>query len=821
MNDQEFKKALTLFNEGKMDESKQLCNKIIASGKEKKTLNLLAAIEFLSGNTDLSIEILEDSIKEFEDEQSYFNLGKIKKDLFKNDEALTLFKKTISINNNFTVAYIAIAEIKILENKFDAALDFLDKAKKIDKNLKNLNYFYGEISLNKKNFIEAEQFYEKELKLFPDSDLSLFGLARVKENLFLKEEAITLYEKSLTIKKTLWTLSNLSILYQEIGRLNEAEELLVQALKIDPMFYKIYINLTALYEIKGDLDEACRCAHEAIRIYELSKNKNHGDMETLNTNLLNVIEKITLSKNFYSNDLTKESKIFTDEKQINKNVLLNKNFTYLEKLCTKNEINFNLVRSTIQSYMKKLFEKTISENLDEIKTIGNDIIVKSFLGELFVDDIVCENFLIECRKKILLTYNNSSGFLNKSSVKDASYSIAKQCYHNEYIWEVSKDEKKLIKKIESKISNLKPSKLNENENEFLILLMYNSLNELIKLTEDEKLSINFNYNGLNDLKKIQIKDNLIDKELTSKIKTFGKISNTVSKNVRKQYEENPYPRWNKISLKKEDFYNKQINKEIYPLTVQDCLNKEGTEILVAGCGSGHHPIQVSFKAQKSKIYAVDISKSNLLYAVKKSEEHRIENIEWYHGDILELDKLNKKFDCIESYGVLHHMESPQNAFNILSDLLKPNGIMRIGLYSKLWKNNFKNYRDYLKENKLGKSIDDIRSFRHYVKNDVSPDRNIIIEHVRDFYSTSEFRDFLMNEHELFFTIPDIQNMIKDKYDFLGFTFPKFDTEIKKQYKMKYKEDKFLNDLKNWHEFELENTFLFRSMYNFTLKKISS
>ena len=81
MNDQEFKKALTLFNEGKMDESKQLCNKIIASGKERKTLNLLAAIEFLSGNTDLSIEILEDSIKEFEDEQSYFNLGKIKKDL--------------------------------------------------------------------------------------------------------------------------------------------------------------------------------------------------------------------------------------------------------------------------------------------------------------------------------------------------------------------------------------------------------------------------------------------------------------------------------------------------------------------------------------------------------------------------------------------------------------------------------------------------------------------------------------------------------------------------------------------------------------------
>ena len=75
MVDQNFNKALSLFKEGKLDEAKQLCIEIINIEKERKTLNLLAAIEFMSGNAQLSIEILEDTIKEFEDEQSYYMTG--------------------------------------------------------------------------------------------------------------------------------------------------------------------------------------------------------------------------------------------------------------------------------------------------------------------------------------------------------------------------------------------------------------------------------------------------------------------------------------------------------------------------------------------------------------------------------------------------------------------------------------------------------------------------------------------------------------------------------------------------------------------------
>ena len=37
------------------------------------------------------------------------------------------------------------------------------------------------------------------------------------------------------------------------------------------------------------------------------------------------------------------------------------------------------------------------------------------------------------------------------------------------------------------------------------------------------------------------------------------------------------------------------------------------------------------------------------------------------ADILDLAKLNKRFDIIESVGVLHHMENPMAGWKVLTD----------------------------------------------------------------------------------------------------------------------------------------------------------
>jgi len=42
---------------------------------------------------------------------------------------------------------------------------------------------------------------------------------------------------------------------------------------------------------------------------------------------------------------------------------------------------------------------------------------------------------------------------------------------------------------------------------------------------------------------MQIKEPMQEKEIKYSIKSLGKISDVVSKKVKDQYEENPYPRW--------------------------------------------------------------------------------------------------------------------------------------------------------------------------------------------------------------------------------------------------------------------------------------
>ena len=50
------------------------------------------------------------------------------------------------------------------------------------------------------------------------------------------------------------------------------------------------------------------------------------------------------------------------------------------------------------------------------------------------------------------------------------------------------------------------------------------------------------------------------------------------------------------------------------------------------------------------------------------------------ADILDLGKLKKQFDIIESAGVLHHMKDPMAGWQVLTDRLKLGGLMKIGLY---------------------------------------------------------------------------------------------------------------------------------------------
>ena len=68
--------------------------------------------------------------------------------------------------------------------------------------------------------------------------------------------------------------------------------------------------------------------------------------------------------------------------------------------------------------------------------------------------------------------------------------------------------------------------------------------------------------------------------------------------------------------------------------------------MVAGCGTGHHPISIAIDDPDIKIDALDISLSSLSYGKRMGQLLNVNNINWLHGDILNLKEYNKKYERV-------------------------------------------------------------------------------------------------------------------------------------------------------------------------------
>ena len=301
----------------------------------------------------------------------------------------------------------------------------------------------------------------------------------------------------------------------------------------------------------------------------------------------------------------------------------------------------------------------------------------------------------------------------------------------------------------------------------------------------------------------------------SKLTLLKEINNEISSKVRDQYESNPYPRWIKLGLPlRPSRISKVINNFNLKLFDYRVKKVEAPNILIAGCGTGQETIETAARFKDSKVIAIDLSLSSLAYAKRKTEEFGIQNIDYMQADILGLGKLDRQFDIVESAGVLHHMDDPVAGWRVLTDCLKPGGLMRIGLYSELARQHIVEIRQEISEAGIGSSDEEMKSFRTKVINS-DQDHHRTMSNFNDFYSLSTLRDLLFHIQEHRFTIPQIQDCLSE----LGLKFCGFEAEkIVSQFKLTNAEGDDLYDLDKWQDYERANPSAFRGMYQFWCQK---
>jgi len=240
------------------------------------------------------------------------------------------------------------------------------------------------------------------------------------------------------------------------------------------------------------------------------------------------------------------------------------------------------------------------------------------------------------------------------------------------------------------------------------------------------------------------------------------------------------------------------------------------DILIAGCGTGQHPIESAQEITGARVLAIDLSLASLAYAQRKTRAAGLTNIDYAQADILGLGSIGRTFDIVEASGVLHHLADPMEGWRVLLSLLRPGGIMNLGLYSELGRADIKAARTYIAERDYGRSVQDIRRCREELLNVDGGARFNKIPGFSDFFSTSACRDLLFHVQEHLFTLPTIKSFVRENnLQFLGF---QLGTQIFEAFRNRFSADGAATDLDLWQLFEAENPTTFSGMYQFWIQK---
>jgi len=422
-----------------------------------------------------------------------------------------------------------------------------------------------------------------------------------------------------------------------------------------------------------------------------------------------------------------------------------------------------------------------------------------------------EHFLALARRALLLdVLASQSPDKADSLLLRFCCAIARQCYINEYIYNGTTEECDgviwLRDAISRRIAEAKPVA-------GVWVAAFACYSPLSSLPDCQRLASVMAEPPLAGLFSQQVREPVQEDIYRGTLRKLTPIDDETSRKVSRQYEENPYPRWIRSpstdgAIPFSAFLAGELGLEPSHFARQD----DNVDVLIAGCGTGQQSIQTAQRFPAARILAVDLSAASLAYAKRKARELGIANIEYAQADILRLESIRKTFDFIECVGVLHHLEDPVAGWRVLRSLLRPGGVMHIGLYSELARRDIAAAQDLIVAQGYEPTTEGIRQFRLDLQlaDRWRPFRSLTA--LEDFYDTSGCRDLLFHAKERRFTLRQIKESLAElELDFLSFN---VDSAVQQRYSQRYPGELARADLNCWTQFEVENPSTFLGMYNF-------
>ena len=710
-------------------------------------------------------------------------------ELFKKGQLETALKKCEEISRNRAPSFF-LSHMKGLiygglgRNK--EAIKLYNEALDLNSKSEHAHYNLGLARRSEGNLMGAIQSFEAAIEISPSFFMAYNNLGNIYISTKDYLSAIKIFRSALEIEpSSSLILSNLGAALYHSGELEEAAERLKKAINLQPDLPNAWSNLGSVFLEQEEHDLALE---NFIRAYELNQadQKHIANIAVLLHNYpvsgkIKGLENVLLS-------LLKQPKFIRP--------------SYLRTLV----LNLLKSKQEIQSAITLFQEPNHAINFDEEaeKLSEIDLLIE-YMSITPVCDLEIENILFRLRKGLLLSASQYELSDKSLTFRKA---LALQCFTNEYIYNVSEDETNFLEEIETRAQKNYRTNPKKFQNDILALASYRALHKR-NWCEEIKVS-----NDLELIKTRLIDEPLKEREIVKEITSFASIKNEVSLKVRAQYEENPYPRWVNAQMHSDCASPEQLFSDLKLKMNFSALKKRPLKhVLIAGCGTGQQPLETAAGHYRDlEVTAIDLSKSSLAYAVRNSNRFNIDNIKFFHGDILSLASLGMEFDIVESCGVLHHMQEPAIGWEILTNHLRPGGMIKISLYRSIAREEITSIKEEIVHLKLRSDINSMKDFRKKI---IDRGRDNV-RFVQDFFSLSMFRDLLFHEQEHLFNIDSIRKQI----DNLGLNFCGFETNraTTEKFKARFNSSESIYELSNWEQFERENPKVFLGMYQFWCQK---
>lgn len=718
--------------------------------------------------------------------EAHGNLGTALLGLGDAEGAETSQRRAVALKPDLAEAHSKLGSALKMRHRPDEAETCFRHALELKPDLVEAIVNLAQLHAERGDHSAAQGFYRRALRFTPQDP----GLHNALGNTLLEEgrldEAEACYRRAISLKSDLAEPhGNLGSLLLERGQAYESIALHQKAIALKPSLMMSYCNIARAYAELGDYDRA-----------------EQGYRHVLETN-----PAFPAARAGYVDLLSRRPIMRADE------------FTcaIIARALEETWINpMKLARAAGEVLKLRLgVDRAGSEpaRSDLVERLAAEPLVYPVLRSTLVIDETLEAILTRTRQWLLERLSTPATSHADESYLDLTCALAQQCFINEYVYARTQAEDEQADAIANSVVAALDSGASIPAMWVATLACYAPLHAL---PEARRLLLRQWPDPVHALLRQQIEEPFLEISLRETIPRLTAIADGVSSRVRRQYEESPYPRWMEIPAHRQPLAPGAYLKRKFPnADVPEFEKARPLEILIAGCGTGHHAITASRHYRSAHILAIDLSLTSLAFAKRKTQEMGIDSIDYAQADITEMGSLGRSFDIIETSGVLHHLADPFAGWRILLSLLRPGGVMKVGLYSAIGRRRILAMQESVGDHRKDLTAASIRQARQRLRELglVTRDSHPLPQ---DFYSTSACRDLLFHEQEHNLSLDRISAFLEDNdLRVLGF---EIDPTILRAYHKRFPDDPPATRLDRWQVFENENPRVFAGMYQFWVAK---